>query len=537
MDNKKIINIAKEVEEARGANLNLKERLDNFDSRLDTKANKKEIYLNVKDFGAKGDGVNDDAIAIQSALNYATNNLKTVYIPRGNYKIGNTLLIPDNTHLKGDNRQFTILSPTDKFKNSMINKTLDGIISHNLICNSNFMSSEAIAYNSNTNIEISDIFFKWGDDKSLPEYANNCIGLNNSKQIKIYDCSFRNWGQHSIDIAGCSDVFIERNINLFGYWSSVQVDEGGGLYQAPPNPNYSKSTRVYIRDNFFQENAFITGSIQIHKNGGTNIFIENNVIVGSLVGICTDEYWTANYTAGYNNNLVIRNNIIDSASISNTIGIQIAKNYDNVVIENNFSNCYFPIKIRGGKPNYWNEHIVIKNNTFNGKECEMIGLSNSIVSDNTFNLSFNRPIVVAKNSVFSNNIFKGFGVRIKDVKETDPRDNSIYSYESENITFEKNIFTDLSNPSSFTFTDVGSPRKFKFLYNNYFNYTSRIDFGSFSDKSKIIIEDDYSQRKETVSSSTRPATPIIGMCVFDETLKKPIWYNGTNWIDATGITV
>ena len=47
----------------------------------------------------------------------------------------------------------------------------------------------------------------------------------------------------------------------------------------------------------------------------------------------------------------------------------------------------------------------------------------------------------------------------------------------------------------------------------------------------------YSQRKETVSSSTRPVTPIIGMCVFDETLKKPIWYNGTNWIDATGITV
>ena len=105
------------------------------------------------------------------------------------------------------------------------------------------------------------------------------------------------------------------------------------------------------------------------------------------------------------------------------------------------------------------------------------------------------------------------------------------------ITFDKNIFTVLSNPSSFTFTDVGSPRKFKFLYNNYFSYTSRIDFGSFSDKSKIIIEDDYSQRKETVSSSTRPRTPIIGMCVFDETLKKPIWYNGTNWIDATGIIV
>ena len=41
MDNKKIINIAKETEEARGTYLSLKERLDNFNSHLDTIANEK----------------------------------------------------------------------------------------------------------------------------------------------------------------------------------------------------------------------------------------------------------------------------------------------------------------------------------------------------------------------------------------------------------------------------------------------------------------------------------------------------------------
>ena len=52
---------------------------------------------NVKDFGAKGDGVTDDTIAIQNAINYCQTNLQPLYIP-GNipsqiYKVTSTLSI------------------------------------------------------------------------------------------------------------------------------------------------------------------------------------------------------------------------------------------------------------------------------------------------------------------------------------------------------------------------------------------------------------------------------------------------------------
>ena len=47
VNNKKIINIAEELVEARGANLNLKERLDNFDSHLD---NIVQLKYEVNDF-------------------------------------------------------------------------------------------------------------------------------------------------------------------------------------------------------------------------------------------------------------------------------------------------------------------------------------------------------------------------------------------------------------------------------------------------------------------------------------------------------
>ena len=39
------------------------------------------------------------------------------------------------------------------------------------------------------------------------------------------------------------------------------------------------------------------------------------------------------------------------------------------------------------------------------------------------------------------------------------------------------------------------------------------------------------------TTSNRPANPSIGEQFFDKTIGKPIWYNGTAWVDATGATV
>jgi len=57
-------------------------------------ANRFADVINVKDFGAKGDGVTDDYAAIQAALDSIVNpNQTAVYFPKGNYKISNTLRV------------------------------------------------------------------------------------------------------------------------------------------------------------------------------------------------------------------------------------------------------------------------------------------------------------------------------------------------------------------------------------------------------------------------------------------------------------
>jgi polygalacturonase len=58
--------------------------------------------VNVKDYGATGDGVTDDTVAIQAALDAN----KPIYIPTGTYKITTTLEVTgQNVHITGDGKE------------------------------------------------------------------------------------------------------------------------------------------------------------------------------------------------------------------------------------------------------------------------------------------------------------------------------------------------------------------------------------------------------------------------------------------------
>ncbi len=65
--------------------------------------------LNVKDFGAKGDGVTDDTAAIQALLNAYPNGQRIIYLPNGTYLVSETLRWPAGTPGKGDDYKNTIL--------------------------------------------------------------------------------------------------------------------------------------------------------------------------------------------------------------------------------------------------------------------------------------------------------------------------------------------------------------------------------------------------------------------------------------------
>lgn len=68
--------------------------------------------INVKQFGAYGNGINDDYQPIINAINYAKEN-NTVYIPDGNYLISNTINLENNITLEGLNSVPTLIYTGD----------------------------------------------------------------------------------------------------------------------------------------------------------------------------------------------------------------------------------------------------------------------------------------------------------------------------------------------------------------------------------------------------------------------------------------
>lgn len=82
----------------------LKERLDDSDSHLSGKANKGELYLSVRDYGAKGDGVTDDTQAFKDALSAASTTCSNVLVPptaNGYLIAGDSITIPLGVALYG----------------------------------------------------------------------------------------------------------------------------------------------------------------------------------------------------------------------------------------------------------------------------------------------------------------------------------------------------------------------------------------------------------------------------------------------------
>lgn len=72
--------------------------ISTLDTEFNTYVNNLNI-VNVKDFGAKGDGVTDDSAAIQAALTACAGG--EIYLPRGSYVWKSNLTIPENTTLRG----------------------------------------------------------------------------------------------------------------------------------------------------------------------------------------------------------------------------------------------------------------------------------------------------------------------------------------------------------------------------------------------------------------------------------------------------
>lgn len=166
----------------------LRENLDEVDTRFKDITSYK---INIKDFGAIGDGVNDDTITIQNALNkckdmYDNYNVKcTLYFPQGLYKITSTLTLSNTSfNLKMDgylylDKNIKYGFVFDRLKNIFLDLKIKG-----------------------NNMNVSD--FNYSKD-----WASNVQGLNVG--VRLVGCT-------SINLNSEFDEFYGRGIESEGSW-------------------------------------------------------------------------------------------------------------------------------------------------------------------------------------------------------------------------------------------------------------------------------------------------------------------------------
>lgn len=86
-------------------------------SQLSEMENETECYINVKQFGAMGDGITDDTASIQAAIQYLESNLipsvngstpRTLCFPAGIYMITDSLIVTESILIRGENKSSEI---------------------------------------------------------------------------------------------------------------------------------------------------------------------------------------------------------------------------------------------------------------------------------------------------------------------------------------------------------------------------------------------------------------------------------------------
>jgi hypothetical protein len=81
------------------------------------------LPYNAKGHGALGDGIADDTVALQAAIDAATAAGREVYIPAGTYLISATLYVPQSAKIRGDGFRKTFIRTTGAFIAMMTNGT------------------------------------------------------------------------------------------------------------------------------------------------------------------------------------------------------------------------------------------------------------------------------------------------------------------------------------------------------------------------------------------------------------------------------
>jgi len=240
-------------------------------------ANRFADVVNVKDFGAVGDGVADDTAAIQAAINYAVPIKKPIYFPSGTYLYSSiTGLNQNNITIIGDGSNNTIL----KFTGTGIALDIGNSIAFSKGIN---ISGFTIEGNSNTTIIIraTAIAHSQWNDINVRE-ANSSTGIG----FVLRACMLSRFESLicSQDYNAMTNPPKEGfNIEALAPFGNSSNNTFENLYSEGSYPASSNSIEIGVRISGGDQNTFIGGSPESCKTYG--LLVGANCRYNTFIGV------------------------------------------------------------------------------------------------------------------------------------------------------------------------------------------------------------------------------------------------------------
>lgn len=226
--------------------------------------------INVKQLGAYGDNINDDYNAFNTALNIS----KKIYIPIGNYKISQQLILPENTHIFGENTEKSKLYINYGIVINKNNCTIENIS----VIGSKINGYDGIdiqkSYTKILNCHIAN--FRNG----IGITANNYVGistiencrLNTNYNAGIYISSYSASARTCINLR---NIYSVSNGTITGANEDGTLDSGYGIYI---QGGYGYNLESCWVDSNSGYGLYLSGLYYLHGVNVSSLYCESNKI-------------------------------------------------------------------------------------------------------------------------------------------------------------------------------------------------------------------------------------------------------------------
>lgn len=194
--------------------------VDAINELFNDKVNKNELVANVKDFGAVGNGTDNDSTAINNALN-ASNN---IFIPEGTYYVGDTeFLIQSTKIIRGAGRSKTIILIDEGDQNVFHFKNVEA-----------FQIKDLTIRKRNTNASNTTAIYSDGCYNSLimnvsVEYVDVAIQMENGQANTIFNFDAWYFTKYGIYLSGGNNDHNIKDVFLNGQLTNGETGAGHGI--------------------------------------------------------------------------------------------------------------------------------------------------------------------------------------------------------------------------------------------------------------------------------------------------------------------